>query len=138
MPWSDGDSDRTDRSGPGGTAPSHGTGARLVADHDRIGHLCLITSFGFLLVAGVPAMVVRAELARPGLQLLSHEQYNQAFTVHGTIMLLLFATPAFAGSPTRSCRCRSARPAFNLHHPYLARRDQKETTRRRDAVEPGE
>ncbi|WP_435880636.1 cbb3-type cytochrome c oxidase subunit I [Streptomyces flaveolus] len=97
-------------------------------DHERIGHLCLITSFGFFLVAGAPAMFVRAEPTRPGSQLLSHEQYNQAFTTHGTIMLLLFATPAFAGSPTRSCRCRSARPAFDLHRPGLARRDQKETT----------
>ncbi|CAM5482362.1 cytochrome c oxidase subunit I [Streptomyces tanashiensis] len=39
------------------------------------------------------AMVMRAELARPGLQLISNEQFNQAFTLHGTIMLLLFATP---------------------------------------------
>jgi hypothetical protein len=112
-----------------------------VADHDRPRahrHLCLITSFGFFLVAWMPAMFVRAELTRPGSQLLSHEQYNQAFTMHGTIMLLLFATPAFAGSPTRSCRCRSARPAFHLHRPGLARRDRKETTGRRDAVEPGE
>ncbi|MYR46311.1 cytochrome ubiquinol oxidase subunit I, partial [Streptomyces sp. SID5910] len=66
-------------------------------DHKRIGHLYLITSFGFFLAAGVLAMLIRAELARPGLQLLSQEQYNQAFTMHGTIMLLLFATPTFAG-----------------------------------------
>src|SRR5256886_2606224 len=39
------------------------------------------------------AMLMRAELARPGLQFLSPEQYNQLFTEHGTIMLLLFATP---------------------------------------------
>ncbi|GAA2349364.1 aa3-type cytochrome oxidase subunit I [Streptomyces cuspidosporus] len=66
-------------------------------DHKKIGHLYLITAFGFFLVAGVLAMVMRAELARPGLQLMSSEAYNQAFTMHGTIMLLLFATPAFAG-----------------------------------------
>ncbi|WP_188114194.1 aa3-type cytochrome oxidase subunit I [Streptomyces apricus] len=66
-------------------------------DHKKIGHLYLITSFGFFLVGGVLAMVIRAELARPGLQLLSTEQYNQSFTMHGTIMLLLFATPTFAG-----------------------------------------
>ncbi|MEU3712263.1 aa3-type cytochrome oxidase subunit I [Streptomyces catenulae] len=66
-------------------------------DHKKIGHLYLITSFGFFLVGGVLALVMRAELARPGLQLISAEQYNQAFTMHGTIMLLLFATPAFAG-----------------------------------------
>src|SRR2546430_14468667 len=39
------------------------------------------------------AMLMRAELARPGLQFLSPEQYNQLFTMHGTLMLLLFATP---------------------------------------------
>src|SRR3954454_21909545 len=41
------------------------------------------------------AMLMRAELARPGLQFLSPEQYNQLFTIHGTTMLLLFATPLF-------------------------------------------
>ncbi|GAU66313.1 putative cytochrome c oxidase subunit I [Streptomyces sp. NBRC 110611] len=66
-------------------------------DHKKIGHLYLITSFGFFLVGGVLALVMRAELARPGLQLINAEQYNQAFTMHGTIMLLLFATPAFSG-----------------------------------------
>ncbi|MFG2136971.1 cytochrome c oxidase subunit I [Streptomyces sp. NPDC048650] len=66
-------------------------------DHKKIGHLYLITSFGFFLVGGLLALVMRAELARPGLQIVSAEQFNQAFTMHGTIMLLLFATPAFAG-----------------------------------------
>jgi cytochrome c oxidase subunit I len=43
------------------------------------------------------AMLMRAELARPGRQLLSQEQYNELVTIHGTVMLLLFATPlAFA------------------------------------------
>ncbi|MFJ6751193.1 MULTISPECIES: cytochrome c oxidase subunit I [unclassified Streptomyces] len=66
-------------------------------DHKKIGHLYLITSFLFFLVGGLLALVMRAELARPGLQLISNEQFNQALTMHGTIMLLLFATPAFAG-----------------------------------------
>ena len=66
-------------------------------DHKRIGHLYLITSFAFFLLAGLMAMLMRAELARPGLQLISSDQFNQAFTLHGTIMLLLFATPTFAG-----------------------------------------
>ncbi len=66
-------------------------------DHKKIGHLYLITSFAFFLVGGLLAMVIRAELARPGLQIVSQEQYNQSFTMHGTIMLLLFATPTFAG-----------------------------------------
>ncbi|CAM5651327.1 hypothetical protein SANTM175S_07428 [Streptomyces antimycoticus] len=66
-------------------------------DHKKIGHLYLISSFGFFLVGGALALVMRAELARPGLQVVSREQFDQAFTLHGTIMLLLFATPAFAG-----------------------------------------
>jgi cytochrome c oxidase subunit 1 len=66
-------------------------------DHKKIGHLYLITSFGFFLAGGLMALLMRAELARPGLQLMSNEQYNQLFTMHGTIMLLLFATPTFAG-----------------------------------------
>jgi cytochrome c oxidase subunit 1 len=43
------------------------------------------------------AMIMRAELARPGLDVVSNEQYNQLFTMHGTIMLFLFATPLFVG-----------------------------------------
>ncbi|WP_098247121.1 cytochrome c oxidase subunit I [Streptomyces formicae] len=66
-------------------------------DHKKIGHLYLITSFVFFLIAGLLALMMRAELARPGLQLMTNEQFNQAFTMHGTIMLLLFATPTFAG-----------------------------------------
>src|SRR4051794_16934452 len=66
-------------------------------DHKVIGYLYLITSFVFFLLAGLMAMVIRAELAAPGLQFVSREQYNQLFTMHGTIMLLLFATPLFVG-----------------------------------------
>ncbi|GGL62887.1 putative cytochrome c oxidase subunit 1-alpha [Streptomyces fumigatiscleroticus] len=66
-------------------------------DHKKIGNLYLITSFVFFLLGGVFALLIRAELARPGLQIISNEQYNQSFTMHGTIMLLLFATPTFSG-----------------------------------------
>jgi len=66
-------------------------------DPKTIGNLYLITSFIFFIIAGAMAMVIRAELARPGLQFVSNEQYNQMFTMHGTIMLFLFATPLFAG-----------------------------------------
>jgi cytochrome c oxidase subunit 1 len=40
---------------------------------------------------------MRAELAQPGMQFLTPEQYNQLFTMHGTIMLLLYATPIVFG-----------------------------------------
>jgi len=65
-------------------------------DPKVIGNLYFITSFIFFMFAGTMAMVIRAELARPGLQFISNEQYNQMFTMHGTIMLFLFATPLFA------------------------------------------
>jgi len=62
-------------------------------DAKQIGLMYLTTSFVFFLLGGLMALIMRAELGRPGLQLLSPEQYNQLFTMHGTIMLLLFATP---------------------------------------------
>jgi cytochrome c oxidase subunit 1 len=66
-------------------------------DHKVIGYLYLTTSFSFFLIAGLAAMIIRAELARPGLQFVDGELYNSLFTLHGTLMLLLFATPLFAG-----------------------------------------
>jgi len=67
-------------------------------DHKTIGYLYLITSFIYFCIGGVLALVMRAELFTPGLDVVSsNEQYNQLFTMHGTIMLLLFATPLFAG-----------------------------------------
>ncbi len=66
-------------------------------DHKIIGYMYILASFAFFLFGGVLALLMRAELARPGLQFLSNEQYNQLFTMHGTIMLLMFATPLFIG-----------------------------------------
>src|SRR3954466_2195296 len=66
-------------------------------NHKDIGLLYFLFAFIFFLLAGLMAMLMRAELARPGLQFLSNEQYNQLFTMHGTLMMFLFATPmAFA------------------------------------------
>ena len=66
-------------------------------DHKTIGYLYLISTFIWFLVGGLLALFLRAELSRPGMQFLSNEQYNQIFTMHGTIMLLMFATPLFVG-----------------------------------------
>ncbi len=66
-------------------------------DHKTIGRLYMGTSFTFFLIGGVMALAIRAELAQPGLQMLTLEQYNQLFTMHGSIMLLLFATALFVG-----------------------------------------
>ena len=62
-------------------------------DAKQIGIMYMITSFVFFMLGGLMALLMRAELARPGMQFLSPEQYNQLFTMHGTIMLLFFATP---------------------------------------------
>ncbi|QKG26983.1 aa3-type cytochrome oxidase subunit I [Actinomadura verrucosospora] len=80
----------------------HGLGTRIgdvlaTTDHKVVGYLYLSTSFALFLVAGLMAMLMRAELMRPGLQVMDELQYNQLFTMHGTIMLLLFATPLFLG-----------------------------------------
>ncbi|MEU6430637.1 cytochrome c oxidase subunit I [Microbispora sp. NPDC046973] len=79
-----------------------GTGARIASwlsstDHKVIGNLYMITSFFFFLVGGLEAMVIRAELFEPGMQFVTLQQYNMLFTLHGSVMLLLFATPLFAG-----------------------------------------
>ena len=83
-------------------AADRGKGAAVVrwvtsTDHKINGQLYLTTSFAFFLLGGLMAMLMRAELARPGSQLVSNEQYNQLFTMHRTIMLLLLATPLFVG-----------------------------------------
>ncbi|MCD1284812.1 cytochrome c oxidase subunit I [Brevibacterium sp. GP-SGM9] len=67
-------------------------------DHKTIGYMYLIGSFFFFCVGGVMALVIRLELFEPGMQIIeTKEQYNQLFTMHGTLMLLMFATPLFAG-----------------------------------------
>ncbi|MCQ1952012.1 cytochrome c oxidase subunit I [Arthrobacter sp. zg-Y238] len=67
-------------------------------DHKTIGFMYLIASFVFFSLSGVMALLIRAELFEPGMQILqTREQYNQLFTMHGTAMLLMFATPLFAG-----------------------------------------
>ncbi len=66
-------------------------------DHKVIGNMYLVTSFAFFIFGGILALMIRAELAQPGSQIVDDEVYNQLFTMHGTIMLLLFATPLFFG-----------------------------------------
>jgi cytochrome c oxidase subunit 1 len=66
-------------------------------DPKDIGILYLVTTFALFLVGGAMALLIRGELAVPGMQYLSNEQYNQLFTMHGTVMLLLYATPISFG-----------------------------------------
>ena len=66
-------------------------------DPKVLGVMYITTALFFFLIGGVLALLMRAELARPGMQFLSQEQYHQLFTMHGTIMLLLYATPIVFG-----------------------------------------
>ncbi|MGD9476362.1 cytochrome c oxidase subunit I [Shinella sp. G-2] len=52
-------------------------------------------AFLFMLFAGVLALLVRVQLAVPDNDFLSADTFNQAFTLHGTVMMFLFAVPIF-------------------------------------------
>jgi cytochrome c oxidase subunit 1 len=93
-------------------------------DHKIIGHLYLITSFFFFLAGGLMAMIMRAQLMGPDNHIVSDQQYNELFTMHGTIMLLLFATPTFVGfanevMPLQIGSPDVAFPRLNLFSYYL-------------------
>src|SRR4029077_7570077 len=80
------------------------TGARYglydwltTTDHKKIGILYLANSLVMFLLGGILALFVRAELAFPGLQLMKEDTYNQAFTIHASLMIFLFIIPIMAG-----------------------------------------
>ena len=66
-------------------------------DHKTIGLRYIVTAFFFLLVGGVEALIMRLQLAGPDLKLLTPEQYNQLFTMHGITMIFLYALPILSG-----------------------------------------
>ena len=66
-------------------------------DHKTIGKRYLITAFVFFLLGGLAASVMRWQLSRPEMHLLSPEAYNQLFTMHGVTMIFLFASPILSG-----------------------------------------
>ena len=72
-------------------------GFLTTVDHKRIGVRYLVTVVVFLMLAGLQALVMRAQLAAPGQDLVSPEVYNQLMTMHGTTMLFLMNTPVWAG-----------------------------------------
>ncbi|HEY8289896.1 MAG TPA: cbb3-type cytochrome c oxidase subunit I, partial [Acetobacteraceae bacterium] len=78
--------------GPGGLR-----GWLSTVDHKQIGIRYLFTAFVFLLMGGIEAAVMRAQLAQPGETLLSPEQYAQLFTMHGVTMIFLYALPVLSG-----------------------------------------
>ncbi|MBF0580935.1 MULTISPECIES: cytochrome c oxidase subunit I [Corynebacterium] len=66
-------------------------------DHKQLGIMYMMMSFSFFMIGGLMALLMRLELFKPGLQFLSNEQFNQLFTMHGTIMLLLYGSPMVFG-----------------------------------------
>src|SRR3954452_7043387 len=70
---------------------------RVNTDHKVIGVQYVVTSFFFLFVGGLLAMLIRAELAQPGLQFVDSTTYNGLFSVHASLLIFLFIIPVFAG-----------------------------------------
>ena len=72
-------------------------GFLTTTDHKRIGLAYMVTAFGFYLLGGLLAMLIRTELFSPGQQVVSEGRFNELFTMHGTIMVLLFLGPFGVG-----------------------------------------
>src|ERR1700754_2426297 len=70
---------------------------RVNTDHKVIGIQYTVTSFFFLFVGGLLAMLMRAELAQPGRQFVDANTFNGLFSVHASILIFLFIIPVFAG-----------------------------------------
>ncbi len=66
-------------------------------DHKEIGIRYIVTAFAFLIAGGVEALIFRLQLAGPNLHLLTPEQYDQLFTMHGMTMIFLYAGPVLSG-----------------------------------------
>ncbi len=66
-------------------------------DHKVIGIQYVVTSFFFMFVGGLMAMLIRAELAAPGRQFVDANTYNGLFSVHASLLIFLFIIPVFAG-----------------------------------------
>jgi len=66
-------------------------------DHKEIGLRYIVTAFAFLIVGGLEALVFRLQLTRPNASVLTPEQYDQLFTMHGATMILWYAFPILTG-----------------------------------------
>ncbi|WP_459618551.1 cytochrome c oxidase subunit I [Bordetella sp. 2513F-2] len=72
-------------------------GSLSAVNHTLIGKRFMLTALAFFVVGGILAMLVRAQLAVPGNPFLDSTRYNQLFTMHGTVMMFLFAIPMLEG-----------------------------------------
>ncbi|WP_134727240.1 cytochrome c oxidase subunit I [Paracoccus luteus] len=64
-------------------------------NNNDIGKIFLMTATAFFVIGGILAMLIRAQLATPESAFMGPAVYNQVFTMHGTIMMFLFAIPFF-------------------------------------------
>ena len=78
-------------------APKGWRGTAVSVNHSDIGKRFVIAAFVFFAIGGVLAMMIRAQLATPGSAFVGPDIYNQLFTMHGSIMMFLFAIPMFEG-----------------------------------------
>ncbi|MGK7296213.1 MAG: cbb3-type cytochrome c oxidase subunit I, partial [Candidatus Wenzhouxiangella sp. M2_3B_020] len=69
----------------------------FTTNHKEIGTLYLIFSLGAFIVGGAMAMIIRAELFQPGLQMVNPEFFNQMTTMHALVMIFGAVMPAFVG-----------------------------------------
>src|SRR5258706_1083754 len=69
----------------------------MTTDHNNIVLMYIVTAFFFYLVGGVEALLIRTQLAVPNGKVLSPEEYNSMFTMHGTTMIFLFVIPTLIG-----------------------------------------
>ncbi len=78
--------------------PAVGDFLRWTVDHKIIGIQYMVTAFTFFLIGGFLALLIRAELLTPTLDVMKDgAAYNSLFSIHGTIMLFLWIVPVFAG-----------------------------------------
>ena len=70
---------------------------RFNTDHKVIGIQYICTTFFFFFIGGLMAMLIRAELAQPGTQIVDAATYNSLFSTHAVLMIFVFVIPVFAG-----------------------------------------
>src|SRR4051812_34414019 len=66
-------------------------------DHKRIGVRYMVTAFGFFVVGGLEALLIRTQLAEPQLDVVGPAAYSQLFSMHGITMIFFFITPMLSG-----------------------------------------
>ena len=86
-------------------------------DHKEIGLRYIVTAFAFLIAGGLEALVLRVQLARPNQALLTPEQYDELFSMHGITMIFLYASPGAFGVQQLSLSPGSGREGHGVSTP---------------------